>query len=113
MAKYSDLVALLEWADRKHTPVKQPKGRSGSKKKSKFNPYDFDLNNFNPFDIAREAKERAARLEQWAKDFEKMSKKEEKKEDKKNEINLSFFQWWIIGLMTYPAAVTVMTWVPK
>lgn len=75
MSKYSEMVALLEWATAKRAE-KPPKRRR--KRDIDFDPRDFDVTTFIHKEI-----ERAENLKKLLNNYEKINKKEEKKEEKK------------------------------
>ena len=85
MAKYSDMVALLEWMDKKNT--KQPKTNKAFRMpKLK----DMDI----PELIAKKKKEVEA-LDAYLNELNR------KKEEKKGR-SLTGIEWFIIGLLMYP-----------
>lgn len=90
MAKYSEMVALLEYMDRK-SPQKQPKAASSKVHKIK----RFDL-----VELLRAKKEETELLEKFLDEQTKLKKKDEKKEEKKRQF--IGIEWYIIGLLSYP-----------
>lgn len=92
MAKYSEVVALLEWADKKAN-TKPPKSKSRGFKQKEFDPIEY----------VRKEKEKVERWEKFLKDQEKINKKEEKKPESKDMTRLFFgLEWFIIGILSYP-----------
>lgn len=91
MAKYSEIVALLEYFDKKTTVPKTSKKSFTQKLKNK---------EFDPVDYLTKERSKLERFEKYLKDYEKLTKKEDKKDDKKR----SFIgaEWYIIGLLSYP-----------
>lgn len=95
MAKYSEIVALLEWADRKTAVQKTPKGRSFGKSKK--------IKSFDLVELLRQKKEETEALERFLEDQAKLKKKDEKKEEKKATIRILVgLEWYIIGVLSYP-----------
>jgi hypothetical protein len=91
MAKYSEIVALLEYFDKKSVrpPTKRGRGKM-------FKDKDFD-----PVDYIRKEEERLDRWKKFLKDKEKLDKKDEPdKEDPKR--SFQFLEWFIIGMLSYP-----------
>lgn len=107
MAKgsYGEIVALLEYFDKKTaTPVKI-KHRGGKAKTKKF-----DL-----VELLRTKKEETEMLEKFLEEQAKLKKKEDKKPEP-NKIKLHGLEWFIIGILSYPFVGTVyqaMLAVPK
>lgn len=97
MAKTSDIVAILEWAERKST-FKQPKG--SGRKTSKFKK-------FNLVDLLRQKEEEAEALRKYLDDQSKLKKKDDKKEEKKR--HFIGIEWYIIGLASYPIFMYLST----
>jgi hypothetical protein len=88
----SDLVAVLEYLDRK-TSFKPPKGSGRRGNKLKFS------NDLDIISMIKKRKEEAEALEKFLKD----QKKEEKKDEKKSAgIVLTGLEWFIIGMFSYP-----------
>lgn len=91
MAKYSEIVALLEYFDKK-TTAKPSKGRFGRKLKID--------REFDPVDYLTKERAKLERFEKYLKDHEKLSKKEDKKDEKKRQ--LFGIEWYVVGLISYP-----------
>lgn len=104
MAKsnYSDMIALLEWVDRKTTAPKAPKGRFGKVKK----PKEFDL-----VELLRKKKEETELLEKFLDEQSKLKKKEEKKPEKGPRV-LMGIEWFVIGILSYPLVGYLQTIIP-
>jgi hypothetical protein len=88
----SDLVAVLEYLDRK-TAFKPPK--SGRKTRKLVIPDEFDLISY-----VQKKEEEVERWKKYLKDKEKLEKKDTKPEYKGP--NLKFVEWYIIGILSYP-----------
>lgn len=82
MSKYSDTVALLEWATKmaNNKPAK-------AERKRKPRPEDYDLRDFDAVAFIHKEIERADTLKKLLHDYEKANKKEDKKPE-----GLSTFQ---------------------
>ena len=91
MSKYSDMVALLEWAEKRKTPDKPKRWRR-------------EKNDDDPMAILIKAKRFADEWDKFQKDQEKIHKKEEKKEDKKGWDGMSFVQKVAVLTFTVPLA---------
>lgn len=80
MSKYSEVVALLEWVEKKDK--KEPKEKE---------PKEYDI----PA-LIRKKKEEAAVLEKLLIDFNNS-------EREKNKVrNLTGFEWFVLGILMYP-----------
>lgn len=95
MAKYGDIVALLEWASRANRSTKTPKT---SRRKG------FDKSNIEDLDLAEvylklDAREKRIKASKEA--IEKMMKKEDKKDEKKKEF-LSVPQLTMLLVASFP-----------
>lgn len=90
MAKYSEIVALLEYFDKK-TTVKPSKKSFTQKLKNK---------EFDPVDYLTKERNKLERFEKYLEDYKKLTKKDEKKEDKKKQF--IGIEWYVIGLCSYP-----------
>lgn len=102
MAKSSDLVAVLEYLDRKNSfPKPAPKGRFGKQKKVK----EFDL-----VELLRKKKEETELLEKFLDEQSKLKKKEEKKPEKVRV--LMGIEWFVIGILSYPLVGYLQTIIP-
>jgi len=92
-SNYSDMIALLEWVDRKTQPAKPAKSRFGKAKR----PKEFDL-----VELLRKKKEETELLEKFLEEQAKLKKKDEKKPDVKTMRLLTGLEWFIIGVLSYP-----------
>lgn len=97
MAKTSDIVAILEWAERKSS-FKQPKGSGRKTNRVK----KFDL-----VDLLRQKKEETELLEKFLDEQAKLKKKDDKKEEKKRQF--IGIEWYVIGLISYPLFMYLST----
>lgn len=103
MAKYGEIVALLEYFDKKTV---KPKGRSSKVKMNK---------EFDPVEYLTKERAKLERFEKYWKDQEKLNKKDDKKPEK-NPLHLRGLEWFIIGILSYPfvgAAWQAMLAAPK
>jgi len=93
MAKgsYGEIVALLEYFDKKNVPVK-PAKRFGKGQKQK----KFDL-----VELLRQKKEETEMLEKFLEEQAKLKKKDDKKPESKGP-QLKHIEWFIIGILSYP-----------
>lgn len=91
MAKYSEIVALLEWVDQK--------SKQKTSKVKVRNPFkDPRVKDIDIPAYMRKKKEELEYLEKFLKEF---NKKEEKKDGKKIRM-LTGVEWFVIGLISYP-----------
>lgn len=93
MARNSDLVAVLEYLDRK-TSFKPPKMGRKTNKMPKL-PTEFDV-----IAYVQKKEDEVERWKKFLKDKEKLDKKEEKKDEKKRQF--IGIEWYVIGLLSYP-----------
>lgn len=99
----SDLVAVLEYLDRKTSFQKPtPKGRFRKDKKVK----EFDL-----VELLRKKKEETELLEKFLEEQAKLKKKEDKKPEKAPRV-LMGIEWFVIGILSYPLVGYLQTIVP-
>lgn len=91
MAKYGEIVALLEYFDKKSTTKPTTKKSFTQKMKNK---------EFDPVDYLTKERAKLERFEKYLEDHKKLSKKEDKKEEKKRQ--LIGIEWYVIGLISYP-----------
>lgn len=92
MSKYSEMVALLEYFDKKSAP-KPGKKRLG-----------FKMKEFDPIEYVRKEKEKVERWEKFLKDQAKIDKKDDdKSKDKSANLKLlTNLEWFVIGILSYP-----------
>lgn len=97
MAKYGDIVALLEWASRANRSAKTPK-TSRRKGFNKSNIEDLDL-----AEVYLKLDAREKRIKASKEAIEKMMKKDDKKDDKKDKVEyLSIPRLAMILVASFP-----------